>query len=207
MPDPVAIEVFSDIVCPWCFIGTARLTKILSETDLPAVVTMRPFRLQPATPDGGIDIPEMIRKKYGGDPAVMFARVAAAGRDAGLELDPAKQTRMVPTLRGHTLLRHAIAKGTQVAMARALFEAYFQEVRDISAPAVLSEIGARFGFTPDEATRVVTDPVELGITREEADRASRQGIRGVPYFVFGGRVAFSGAQPEAAFREALKRVS
>jgi predicted DsbA family dithiol-disulfide isomerase len=203
---PLSIDIFSDIVCPWCFIGTTRLDRALAALpEVTAAVTYHPFQLQPDTPPEGVSIPDMLRTRYRADPLKMFATVEAAAAESGLALDLQKQPRMYPTAAAHTLLRHALSRGTQVALSRALFAAYFLDARNIGDPAVLAEIAGAHGFSADEVPALVTDSVALAATRQEAREASARGIRGVPFFVFNGKLAVSGAQPEAAFREVIQR--
>lgn len=208
MTDPrtLSIDVVSDVVCPWCLIGTRRLEQALAALpDVKATVVFRPFLLDPTASSGGGDLRDRLRKKYGVDPEVMFLRVEAAAKDSGIPLDFAKVRRWASTLGAHTLLRHAIAKGTQPAFARALFDAYFLEGRDIGDVPTLASVAEAHGFTADEATALATDPAELDLTRAEAAAASRRGISGVPFVVLDGRLAVSGAQPVATFKAAIER--
>lgn len=198
------IDLISDVVCPWCFIGKRRLDQALATfPHVTPVVTFRPFLLDPTTPPEGRDLRESLRRKYGGDPEKMFAGVEAAAREAGIPLDFSKVTRSVSTVGAHTLLRHAIGKGTQRALADALFAAYFLEGRDVGERAVLVELATRHGFEADEALSLLGNPAELEQTWQEASGLAGQGIRGVPYFVLGGKLALSGAQPVDVFRGAI----
>ncbi|BCP53261.1 polyketide synthase [Kaistia sp. 32K] len=197
------IDVVTDIVCPWCFIGVVRLGKVLARTGTAARIIHHPFLLDPDVPPEGIDVAEKLRKRLGGDPSAMFARVEAEARKSGIALDLSKQPRQRPTLAAHTLIRHALDKGTQDALARALFEAHFLEARNIADPAVLVEIATRFGFAEEEARSLVGDAAELAITRQLALDAAQGGISGVPFFVFDRRLALSGCQPEDVFEQAL----
>jgi predicted DsbA family dithiol-disulfide isomerase len=199
------IEVFSDCVCPWCYVGSVRLDRVLAEDPEPHRVVYRPFFLDPSTPDEGTDIADMLRRKYGADPRQLWARVEAAARESGLELDLTRQRRQYPSLRAHTLLRHAEARGTQRALVRALFVANFDDALDINDPNVLAALGERHGFGVDEVISLLADARELAQTRAETDSALANGIRGVPFFVFDGRLAVSGAQREALLKEALRR--
>jgi predicted DsbA family dithiol-disulfide isomerase len=198
------IQVFSDVVCPWCFIGTVRLDRALAALALDATVTYRPFLLAPQTPPGGFDIAEDLRRKYGGDPRKLQERAEAEARKSGLDLDLSKQPMSYPTAAAHTLIRHAGPKGTQRALVRALFETYFQEARDISSAEVLAPLAARHGFSLEEATALIADPAELGATRRAVEEAFALGVQGVPFFVIDDAVAFSGAQPEEVFRQVLE---
>jgi len=204
----LSIDVISDIICPWCFIGTRRLEQALAPLapKVSAKITYRPFLLDPSTPTEGTDLRARLRNKYGVDPSTMFARVESAARASGIPLDFTKVTRTVSTIAAHTLLRHAIAKETQPALADALFSAYFLEGLDVGEIATLARIASAHGFSVDEATALLRDDAELARTREEAAGAAESGIQGVPFFVLDGRLAISGAQPVETFRAAVDEV-
>jgi predicted DsbA family dithiol-disulfide isomerase len=206
----LAIDVVSDVICPWCFIGSRRLDQALASLAgaVPAAeVTYRPFLLDPSTPPQGADLRERLRAKYGVEPEMMFARVEQAARSSGIPLDFTKVRRTPSTIAAHTLLRHAIAKGTQRALATALFEAYFLEGRDVGEATVLASLGAKHGFDADEALAIVRDESQLELTREEAADAAAKGIRGVPFFIFARRFAVSGAQAPEVLRAAVQRAA
>jgi predicted DsbA family dithiol-disulfide isomerase len=199
------IEVFSDVVCPWCYVGSHRLDRVLAEEPEQHDVVYRPFFLDPTTPESGMDIADMLRRKYGADPRQMWARVESAARESGLSLDLSRQRLQYPTLRAHTLMRHAEARGTQRALAKSLFEANFVDALDVNDVNVLARLGERHGFGSDEVVALLGDAQELAATRAETDAALANGIRGVPFFVFDGRLAVSGAQREGVLKEALRR--
>ncbi len=204
---PLTVDIVSDVVCPFCFIGKRRVEAALeAEGVTDAIVTFRPFLLDPSTPTEGEDLRERLRKKYGGDPSQMFGRVEAMARESGIPLDFAKVRRSVNTIAAHTLLRQAAAKGTQSALAEGLFAAYFLEGEDVGAVDVLVRLAVANGFTAEEARALLADAEETARTKAEAEDAARQGIRGVPFAVFGGKLAVSGAQPVEAFREAIRRL-
>jgi predicted DsbA family dithiol-disulfide isomerase len=188
MSQPYRIEVVSDFVCPWCFIGTRRLEQALAGKQ--ASVAYRPFLLDPRIPNEGVDLRENLQKKFGRDPEGMFGRVEAAARESGIPLDFSKVRRYPSTVRAHALVRRA---EDQRALANALFEAYFLQGRDIGASDVLAEIA---GSSEVEES-------ELEAVRKEAREASAEGITGVPFFVFDGKLAVSGAQPPEVFEKAL----
>jgi len=199
------IDVFSDVVCPWCYIGTDRLEQALRGVD-DVDVRFHPFLLDPSTPAEGTVVADMLRKKYGADPKHMFARVEAAARESGLALDLSKQPRSYPTAAAHALLGRA-PEGKARALARDLFRAHFDEGRNVSDPEVLAGLGARHGIDAEEAKRIATDPDELRAVREDAAGASASGIRGVPFFVFDEKLAVSGAQPVAVLQEAMRKAA
>jgi predicted DsbA family dithiol-disulfide isomerase len=213
MPPTVTIDLFSDISCPWCYIGATRLEQALAglADEVEAELCYHPFFLEPSLPKSGVSLPEKLRKKYGVDPAQlqqMWCRVEGAARDSGLELDLSRQGMMYPTEAAHTLLRHAHVKGTQPALAAAFFRCYFVDAQNIADEAVLASVAEQHGFTREEALELASAPAELELTREEATAAAAGGIRGVPFFIFDGRLAISGAQQvpvlQAALRKALE---
>ncbi len=197
------IDVVSDFVCPWCFIGARRLDDVLARSGTDARVSHHPFLLDPTIPLEGVDLRDRLRQKFGRDPTPMFAHVESAAREAGIALDFGKIRGYPSTLRAHAIVARAEEKGTQRALARALFEAYFLEGRDIGALDVLGDVASRHGFDREEAVAIASDAVALDRARAEAADAAAQGVDGVPFFVFDGRVAFSGAQPVAIFERAL----
>jgi predicted DsbA family dithiol-disulfide isomerase len=205
----LSIDIVSDVICPWCFIGVHRLDQALESLPerIDAKVAFLPFLLDPSTPAGGADLRERLRAKYGADPEKMFERVEAAAHESGIPLDFAKVRRTPSTIAAHTLLGHALAKGTQRALARALFEAYFLEGRDIGDTEILGDLAVGHGFERDEAIRVVTDATALARTRAEAAATAARGIRGVPFFIFDGRLAVNGAQSAEVLRGAIEEVT
>lgn len=202
----LTIDVVSDVMCPWCFIGARRLDAALAGlSDVQATVRHVPFQLDPGTPAGGVDLRERLRAKYRADPERMFGRVESEGRASGIPLDFAKVRRSYPTLAAHTLLRLAEARGTQHALLDALYSAYFLEGRDVGDVDVLASIASAHGFTQQEAARLAADPAELAATRREVESVASQGVTGVPFFIFDERLAASGAQPVEVLRGAIER--
>ncbi|WP_162245132.1 DsbA family oxidoreductase [Devosia sp. Root436] len=199
------IDVFTDVVCPWCLVGSARLDKALAELpdDVEVVVENHPFYLDPNTPAEGVVVADMLREKYGKEPSEMWARVEGEARKAGVELDLSRQPRMFPTKKAHTITRLAKPLGIQHELANAIANAYFLEHRQINDDNVLADIAAEFGFDRGDAIDAMNDENELAITEQLANDAAAQGIRGVPFFVFGEKYALSGAQPDEVFERAL----
>ena len=201
-----SIDFVSDVICPWCFIGFTRLQQALEKSGMPdAPITMRPFLLDADTPAEGADLRERLEKRYGSDPEKMFEKVEAAARASGVALDFKKIRRTPNTLKAHALLGEAMEKGTQLALAKALFDAYFLEGKDIGQDAVLRELATANGFTADEVTKIVSDRKLLLDTREEAEEIAAQGIGGVPFTIFDQRLAVSGAQSVEAFEAAIAK--
>ncbi len=199
----LSIELVSDFVCPWCLIGKHRLERALEQRpELTARVTFSPFLLDPTTPQEGVDLRDHLRKKYG-DPEPLFRRVEQVAHNDGIELDFSRVRRGVSTLRAHTLMRLAEENGLGSALATQLFGAYFAQGRDISAMDVLLELAEAAGLSRGSALTLLEAPIELGKTRDAAAQQAAKGIRGVPFAIFGGTVAVSGAQPREVFEAAI----
>jgi predicted DsbA family dithiol-disulfide isomerase len=209
MTKSIKIDVFTDVVCPWCLVGSARLDQAIARlpSDVVVDVENHPFYLDPNTPAEGVVVADMLRTKYGRDPRSMWERVESEARKAGIDLDLSQQPRMFPTAGAHTLTRLARPKGTQHALANAIASAYFIEQRQINDPAVLADIASAHGFTRNEALAALEDQKALAETKAIAIDAARKGISGVPFFILGQKYALSGAQPQEVFDQALTQVA
>ena len=207
MAKQLKIDVFTDVVCPWCLVGSARLDSALANLpdDVEVVVENHPFYLDPTVPPEGVDVGEMLRAKYGRDPKEMWARVESEAAKAGISLDLSQQPRMFNTAKAHTLTRLSKANGNQHELANAIAEAYFLGYRQINDDNVLADIAAEHGWDRGDALDAINDETELAMTADLATSAAQQGIRGVPFFVFGEKYALSGAQPAEAFAQALEK--
>ena len=207
MPKTLKVDVFTDVVCPWCLVGSARLDKALAELpdDVVVEVENHPFYLDPTVPAEGVIVADMLRKKYGRDPSELWGRLHSEAKSAGIDLDLSQQPRMFPTAKAHTLTRLAKPLGTQHALANAIAAAYFLDHRQINDDNVLADLAVAHGFDRAEALRLINDPQELAITEGLAQQAAAEGINGVPYFVFGNKYAMSGAQPQDVFGMALEK--
>jgi Predicted dithiol-disulfide isomerase involved in polyketide biosynthesis len=201
------IDVFTDVVCPWCLVGSARLDRAVAELpeDVEVVIENHPFYLDPTVPPEGVDVGEMLRAKYGRDPSEMWARVEGEAKKAGIALDLSRQPRMFNTAKAHTITRMSRANGNQHELANAIAAAYFLEHRQINDDNVLADIAVAHGWDRGDALDAMNDAHELAITEQLATDAAAQGIRGVPFFVFGEKYALSGAQPDEVFRQALDK--
>lgn len=205
MSKAIKIDLFTDTVCPWCLVGSRRLDQAIARLPQEAGIDIEnhPFYLDPSTPEEGHDVAAMLRERYGRDPREMWARVEGEARKSGIDLDLSRQPRSYPTAKGHTLVRLARDRGTQHALANAIAWAYFMDHRQINDDAVLADIAAEQGFTCEEALAILADPEAKRVTHDLAVAAARQGIRGVPFFVFDNRFAVSGCQPYEVFDRAL----
>lgn len=204
------VDLVSDVVCPWCYLGTHRLDRVIDalkteRPDLTITIHHHPFELMPGTPREGTNVPAMLRKKYGQAPEKMWARIHAMAKESDLDLDLSRQALAYPTIPAHTMARLGRESGVEHAIHRSLFRAYFDEARDVADPDVLATIGAAHGLDPEKVRAFVTDEHELQLTRNEARIWQQHGVTGVPFFVFGEKLAFSGAQTEDVIRKVIDR--
>lgn len=200
------IDVYSDVVCPWCYIGEKRLAKALAERpDLGVAVRWRPFQLQPGMPEGGLPWAEFSRQKFGGEDGAQaaFSRVAAAGEGDGIRFDFGRVASAPNTVDAHRLILFAGDRGPQWELCDALFYAYFTDGKDLNDHEDLVAVATSVGLDADETREYLAGEEGVTEVRSSQDEANRLGITGVPFYVFDGRYAVYGAQPADVFGEAL----
>src|ERR1700761_902854 len=195
------IDVISDTVCPWCFIGKRRLARAMAMR--PAItfdVKWRPFRLYPTIPKGGHDRKAYMRAKFGEDPmkiVEMHKLIAAEGAKDGIEFDFAAIERRPDTLDSHRLIRWAEATGVQDEVVERLFIAYFENGEDIGDVRVLADIADLCGMDGVEVAELLESDADRAMVEREDQIAHEMGVTGVPAFIFANRVAVTGArEPE-----------
>jgi predicted DsbA family dithiol-disulfide isomerase len=207
------VEIWSDVVCPWCYIGKRRLESALAgfpHRDEVEVV-FRSFELDPTAPQVGTEsVLQALGRKYGGGPEAarrMMDRVATVAADAGLRFDYADATH-TRTVDAHRLLHLALADGgpeLQRAVKEALLAAYFGHGRSMGDHGVLQDVAVGAGLDRARVTEVLSSDAHADAVAADLAQARAFGITGVPFFVLDRRLAVSGAQPVEVFAEALRR--
>ena len=202
------IDIFSDPVCPWCLVGIHRLNNAIASLpdDANVAIYHHPYLLDANAPKEGENSEEMLRRKYGTDPAQMWDRLEEEAKKSGLDLDMRKQKMRYPSQAAQVLVAAAESKGTQHAVSMAMSKACYVDALNISDPEVLVEIGMANGFTRDEVLALVTREDLQKEVEKAAAGASQQGIQGVPFFILDNKYGLSGAQPDEVFQEALETV-
>ncbi|MBN6054381.1 DsbA family oxidoreductase [Nonomuraea sp. RK-328] len=195
------VEIFSDVACPWCYIGHTRFARAAERFRARGgtlEVTMRPFQLSPDAPTEGEPLLGALARKFGPDAAQMTGRVTEVAAGDGLELrfDHAVSAN---TFEAHRLVELATRQGRGEEMAERLFRAHFTDGLNVADPDVLAKLAAEAGV---QDTGEGADEV-----REQLARATGLGITGVPLFLFEGKFAVSGAQPEETFDAAIDEVA
>jgi predicted DsbA family dithiol-disulfide isomerase len=196
------IDVVSDVICPWCFIGKRRLERALAlRPELVTTRSWRAFQLNPDMPTEGIPREFYLSAKYGGSrsAAHIFAAVCAAGRSEGIDFAFERIRRTPNTLRAHRLIRLAALEGCTDDVVETLFRAYFLDGLDIGDIEVLAALAARAGLDEAEAHGYLSGEAGTREVRAEEHRARRLGIHAVPYFVLERGYAISGAQEPEMF--------
>jgi predicted DsbA family dithiol-disulfide isomerase len=205
---PLTVEVWSDIVCPWCYVGKRRLESALAEFEHPVEVTWRSFELDPSAPRVR-DLPaaEHLAAKYGmsveqaqASQAQLTELAAADGLEYHLD-----RTRGGNSFDAHRMLHLAAAHGLQDAAKERLMRAYFTESEPIGDPDTLVRLIAEIGIDPGEARAVLEGDAYADAVRAEEELAHRIGIQGVPFFVLNRRYGVSGAQPAELLLQALQK--
>jgi predicted DsbA family dithiol-disulfide isomerase len=208
MPGTLSIDVFSDVICPWCFVGKRRLDRALDEAGLVAATAIRwlPFELNPGMPPEGMERALYRARKFGPDRAAALDRdMTALGRQEGIGFAFDRVRRTPNTRAAHCLIARAARSGRGTAAVEALFTAYFEDAMDIGEEAELVEIGAGLGLDEAEVRAALRDEALRDVVAGHEQHAGRLGIGGVPFFIIDGRWSVSGAQPAEVWREVLHR--
>lgn len=206
----LAIDLWSDIACPWCFIGKRRFEKALSRFPQrdSVVVRWRSFQLDPGAPrDYQGTVAEMLAEKYGvslEQAERMNARVSAEAAREGLAFRLEK-VRHGNTLDAHRLTHFAEQQGLRERLTERLFQAYFGEGADLNDAETLTALARETGLDPDAVRAVLSSDAYADAVRADLAQARALGVTGVPFFVLGGRYGVSGAQPSEVFLSALER--
>lgn len=207
------IEVISDVVCPWCFIGKRRLEAALARyaeahplAEAPRVL-WKPFQLNPGLPESGVDRAEYVARKFGAQGTALYARVAAVGKTVGIDFAFDRIARQPNTVAAHSLIALAHDHGSQDAVVEALFRAYFLEGADLTRSEVLSGIAFAAGLPLEAVAACLADPQARARVERENAWAQAIGVTGVPFFVINRRFAVSGAQEPEFLLQALNRAA
>jgi predicted DsbA family dithiol-disulfide isomerase len=207
-PTPVRIDVVSDVVCPWCFIGKRRLEKALALTpDVPVEVHWHPYFLNDWIPREGISREDYLTAKFGSPERYkgIAQRVSAAAAAEGLDYAIDKISRQPNTLDAHRLIKWAGGIGKAAEMKQRLMDLYFTEGADLTNRAVLVQAAADIGLDADDVREALASDKDVVEVEQEAQSAKDAGIQGVPMFIFGGRFAVSGAQSPEYLAQAIAR--
>jgi predicted DsbA family dithiol-disulfide isomerase len=209
MDDPVKVDVWSDIACPWCYIGKRKFEAGVAAFGQPVEVEYHSFELSPDTPVDFEGTEAEFLSQHKGLPVQqaqqMIDQVAsiAASVDLHYDYDALRHTN---TVKAHQVIHLAKQHGKQLAMVERLFTAYFERGEHVGQDASLADLAAEVGLDRDEVLATLRDDTQLAAVREDQAQAQAYGINGVPFFVIDGKYGVSGAQDPATFTQVLEQV-
>ena len=207
---PLTIDIVSDVVCPWCYIGKRRIENALAQVaDVPVEVRWRPFFLNPWVPRQGISREEYLTTRFGSVDAYkgIAGRVVAAANEEGLIYRPDLVKRQPNTIDCHRLIHWADAQGMAADMKQRLMELYFRDGGDLTDTEVLVEAAADVGLDADDVRKRLATDEDVALVSAQAQEAADKGISGVPTYVFAQKYAVSGAQAPELLARAIRQVS
>ncbi len=204
------IDIVSDTICPWCFIGKRRLEHAIERrADIDFDVHWRPYRLDPTVPRQGLQRKAYLSAKFGDGPEVAQRgkAIRLLGEKENIAFDFGRIARTPNTTDSHRLILWAGAAGIQNRIVEAIFSAYFEEGRDIGDPAVLEWIAAQAGLDGDLVRKLLAEGADIELVEREDALAHRMGIQGVPTFIFANKYLVSGAQEPETLLNIIEKVA
>jgi predicted DsbA family dithiol-disulfide isomerase len=205
----LAIDVISDVICPWCYIGKRRLEKAIVESQREVRVRWLPFQLNPTMPNEVISRKEYRSRKFGRweRSLELDAKMVALGETEGIHFAFDRIERMPNTEDAHRLVWLADQQDCQDAVVESLFRAYFTEARVISNRQILIDVVAEAGLDRDRAEAMLNSEQGMDAIKEAEELSRRHRVSGVPFFVIDNEITLSGAQPPDAFLDAFKKAN
>lgn len=204
------IEMVSDLVCPWCWVGLRRLQGAMAlEPELDVEILFRPFELDPTVPAGGVDYKDYMKQRFGSDQSKDRANqmrdlLIQYGEEEGIPFEFDRITRRPNSFNAHRLVRWAQGQSRGLAAKEALFEAYFANGQDIGDHEVLVTIAAKIGLDPNLVSDLLAGEADVERTREEQNMFRQMGISGVPTYIAHRQIAVQGAESSEKLARFLK---
>ena len=205
----VKLDILSDPICPWCYIGKTQLDRALDAIpDHPFTIEWHPFQLNPDMPAGGMDRRAYLEAKFGGkDGAVQaYAPVAAQAEKAGLAIDFEGMQRTPNTIDAHRLIHWAGIEQRQSLVVQRLFEAYFRDARDIGDAEVLCDVADAAEMDASIVRRLLASDADIQMVRDRDAHSREMGISSVPTFIVANQHAVPGAQPPELWEKVIREV-
>jgi predicted DsbA family dithiol-disulfide isomerase len=209
MSDPLSIAIYSDVICPWCYVGKRRLEAALAAPGMPAAPRFAwlPFELNPDMPAEGIERQAYRARKFGAARSAELDRnMLETGRELGIAFAFDRMARTPNTRLAHRLIWEAGRQGRQDAMVERLFHGYFEEACDIGDPQILEGLAAEVGLASEAVRSALSEAQSLDAVVDLEQQGYRMGIQGVPFFILAQKYGVSGAQPPQFWRDALPRI-
>ncbi len=212
---PIIIDIISDVVCPWCYIGKCNLESALAKfhdshpAEPAPTVRWHPFQLNPQLPKTGVPRAEYLEKKFGGPARAkqIYARVTEAGKQAGIAFDFDRISVQPNTVDAHRLIYRALDVNRQDAVVDALFRGYFLEGKDLTKLESLVEAAEQAGIDGKASLDYLTGDDDLELIADADREARAMGVEGVPFFIINRKYALSGAQPPEVILQAIEQAT
>lgn len=206
----IKVDIVSDVVCPWCYIGKRRLEKAIKQlsSEYDFEVEYHPFELNPHMPKEGLDHKEYLTEKFGGEEQydVITARTSRVAAEEGLTFNFDQQNNSPNTRKAHALILLAKEENKQKEMVEALFKAYFSDGVDLSKDENLMDIAVHIGLDKNNVNLVLNDSHTSQLIGEREGELQQLGIRGVPFYIINNQYGISGAQTSETFVKAFKEI-
>lgn len=206
----IRLDIFSDPVCPWCYLGKANLDRALEAApEHPFRIEWHPFQLNPEMPPEGVDKRQYLAARFGGAEQVdaIHDRLRQIARQNGVDLDPDVPKRIPNTLDAHRLIHWAGIEGRQTPVVSALFRAYWKEGRDIGNRAVLADIAGAAGMDRAATLRLLDSGADADDLRARDEDARHKGVTAVPTFLIAQQYVVSGAQPPEVWGKVIAELA
>ena len=206
MAEAIKLDIMSDPICPWCYIGKAHLDRALQDhPDHPFAIEWHPFQLNPEMPREGMDRRSYLERKFGGKEGAVraYAPVVEHAEKAGLNINFEAMQRTPNTLDAHRLIHWAGIEGRQTAAVSALFKAYFVDARDIGDDEVLADIADSIEMDAAVVTRLLKSDVDAQDIRDRDAHSRKMGVNSVPTFIVANTHAVPGAQPPELWAQVI----
>ena len=206
----IRLDIFSDPVCPWCYVGKANLDRALAtHPDHPFQIQWHPFQLNPDMPPEGVPKRAYLEEKFGGKARVdaVHDRLREVAKAAGVDMNPDKPQRMPNTLDAHRLIHWAGIEGRQSPVVTALMRAYWEEGRDIGDPETLADIAAENGMDRDATLRLLQSDADADDIQARDRDARHKGVTAVPTFLIAQQYVVSGAQPPETWEQVIAELA
>ena len=205
----IQLDIFSDPVCPWCYLGKANLDRARADHPDTFTVVWHPFQLNLEMPPEGVDKTEYLTARMGGTERLVqvhqhFRDMAA---QAGVAMDPDKPKRIPNTLNAHRLIHWAGVEGRQDQMVQTLFNAYWVDGLDIGDPAILTDLAAKAGLDPIAIARLLASDADRAVVAAREAHARQRGVTAVPTFVIADQYVLSGAQPPELWGQVIAELT
>ena len=209
MKNQILIDVVSDVVCPWCYIGKRRLEKGIEGTQYSDNVQVKyhPFQLDPSVPIEGTDFQTYMENRFGAGFVSKFQQVEQAAQGEGLDFDFEKLPKAINTFTLHRILTVAEADGIQPAVKEVLMKAYFIDRQDLTQENVLVDLMHTLGWSAEKTKEILNSDIAADEVKEQMNYYRQLGVTGVPFFILNQKYAVSGAQPAEVFAEIIEKVA